>query len=150
MTTSGVVYSLKHPSFNAELSDENVTISDGYSYYRNAPDIEGLIFDVSSQKILANLDVRGAARTLIFYRENLLTKEKSGVWVNKQFSQTNSLPLKVEVDGIAYRLPGSDYRIEADVIRGCLPRHIHHHSMFKVIVVSFAPILANKRLGMLV
>lgn len=87
---------------------------------------------------------------MTFYRENLLTEEKPGVWVNKQLSQTNSLSLKVEVNGIVYHLSESDHRIEVDVIQDCLPRYIHHYSTFKVIVVSFAPILANKRLSMLV
>ena len=150
MTINEVIYSPKHPFFNAELNDGNVTTSNEYSYYRNIPDVKGLTFDVSNQKTLANLDVCGTIQTLTFYRENLLTEEKPGVWVNKQLSQTNSLSLKVEVNGIVYHLSESDHRIEVDVIQDCLPRYIHHYSTFKVIVVSFAPILANKRLSMLV
>lgn len=150
MTIKEIIYSPKHQLFNVELNAGNVTTLNEYSYYRNILDVKGLTFDVSNQKTLANLDVYGTIQTLTFYRENLLTEEKPGVWVNKQLSQTSSLSLKIEVSGTIYDLSEPDHRIEVDVIQDCLPRHIHHYETFKVIVISFAPILDNNRLSMLV
>ena len=49
MTINEVIYSPKHPFFNAELNDGNVTTSNEYSYYRNIPDVKGLTFDVSNR-----------------------------------------------------------------------------------------------------
>ncbi|WEV45715.1 glycoside hydrolase [Streptococcaceae bacterium ESL0687] len=107
-------------------------------------------FDVSNQKTLANFDAYGSLKMLTFYRENLLTEEKPGVWVNKQLSQTSNISLTLEVDGVIYDLSKPDHLVTADIIKDSLPRFIHSYPKFTVYLVPFAPITEGKRLSMLI
>lgn len=150
MTIKSIIHSKKHPVFNIETFGEVSSTTNPYSYYKNMKDSKGLTFDVSNQKVLANMDVQGTVQCLTFYHNNLLTEEKPGVWVNKQLTQSNKLALTVKVAGIDYDLAQTDHRVEVDIIHDSLPRFIHHYPIFKVIVVPFAPIIEGKRLSMLV
>lgn len=140
----------KHSFFNIEINGEEIRTTNQDSYYRRVKSTSGLTFDVSNQKALANIDVRGTVQTLTFYQNNHLTEEKPGVWVNKQLTQTTNLSLTVEVDGNDYDLSKTDHRVEVDLLHDSLPRYIHHYQTFKVIVIPFAPIIERKRLSMLV
>lgn len=140
----------KHSFFNIEINGEEIRTTNQDSYYRRVKSTSGLTFDVSNQKALANIDVRGTVQTLTFYQNNHLTEEKPGVWVNKQLTQTTNLSLTVEVDGNDYDLSKTDHRVEVDLLHDSLPRYIHHYQTFKVIVIPFAPIIEGKRLSMLV
>lgn len=139
-----------HELFNLEINGGQLTTSNSHSYYRKLEDTKGLTFDVSNQKVLANCGVTGEIEMLTFYRGNILTEEKPGVWVNKLLSQTAGLKLIVRVNEKEYDLSARDHRIQVDLLKDCLPRYRHSYPEFQVIVVPFAPIRGGERLSMLV
>lgn len=58
----------KHSFFNIEINGEEIRTTNQDSYYRRVKSTSGLTFDVSNQKALANIDVRGTVQTLTFIR----------------------------------------------------------------------------------
>lgn len=140
----------RHPFFNVRVADGGVTTTNTHSYYAELPDTEGLTFDAGNQKVLANCDVRGTIRQLTFYRQNTLTEEKPGVWVNKGLAQTADLKAVFKVDGQLHDLSAEDHAVTCDLLSDSLPRFFHEYQKLQIHAVCFAPIVAGKRYSLLI
>ncbi|MGM0213698.1 glycoside hydrolase [Enterococcus sp. AZ109] len=139
-----------NPYFHLRIDNGQYTTKNEVSYYRNKLPDEGLSFDVSNQKVLANLNVFGNLKALTFYQQNFLTEEKPGVWVNKQLTQTSKVSFELMVNGQPYSLENDEHRIIADVMDNINPRFVHEYSKFRLTVVPFCPIVKQVRLSCLV
>lgn len=120
------------------------------SFYRETTDIDKLTFDSGNQKVLANITAAGGIKQLTFYRENHLTEEKPGVWVNKNLAQTNNVDFAVIVDGEWTNLTKNDHDFVIDTIADSVPRIQHRLSNVQITEVPFCPIAGDKRDSMLV
>ncbi|BBN98047.1 glycoside hydrolase [Sporolactobacillus terrae] len=150
MTIKMLLQQALHPFYNVCYTNGQFTSTNPRSFYRNLLPPEGLTFDVSNQKVLANIDVFGTISRLTFYQDNFLTEEKPGVWVNKQYTQTQQLKFRLIVDGKAYDLSASDHDVTIDLVEDSLPRIIHRYHHFTVYCIPFCPIVDDHRYSMLV
>ena len=68
------------------------------SYYgKKLPD-DTFSFDISNQKVQANLDEFGTIRHITFFHGNYLMESKPGVWVAKDFVQEHQLSVSVKME----------------------------------------------------
>lgn len=139
-----------NPYFQLQIEKGHYTTKNTISYYRGNLSHEGLTYDVSNQKVLANLDVFGNLETLTFYQQNFLTEEKPGVWVNKQLIQTQNISFTVTVNQVVYQLDDGLHRVTVDVEDNLNPRFVHEYPEFRLTIRPFCPIVAGERLSCLV
>lgn len=139
-----------NPYFQLQVEAGQYTTKNSISYYRHKLPDAGLSYDVSNQKVLANLNVFGNLKTLTFYQQNVLTEEKPGVWVNKQLTQTQDVSFEVTVNQQVYQLEDDQHRVTVDVEDNLNPRFVHEYSDFHLTVRPFCPILEGERLSCLV
>ena len=73
------------------------------SYGTKLPD-DTFSFDVSNQKVQANLVEFGPIRHITFFHGHYLMASKTGVWVAKDFVQEHQLSVSVKWNGQTEKL----------------------------------------------
>lgn len=139
-----------HPLFNISYQEGNYLTTNQKSFYRKNLSPEKLTFDVSNQKAVGNLSADGTLKQLSFYQDNFLTEEKPGVWVNKQFSQSDHIAISITVADQLRKLNELDHEIHTDLIYDSLPRIVHRYDDYTLYMVPFCPIVGGKRYSMLI
>ncbi len=91
MTGNRIRDSKRNPFFQVKVKDGKYSTENQVSYYgKKLPD-DTFSFDVSNQKVQANLDEFGTIRHITFFHGNYLMESKPGVWVAKSVSTLQAL-----------------------------------------------------------
>ena len=106
MTGNRIRDSKRNPFFQVKVKDGKYSTENQVSYYgKKLPD-DTFSFDVSNQKVQANLDEFGTIRHITFFHGNYLMESKPGVWVAKDFVQEHQLSVSVKWNGQTYKICG--------------------------------------------
>ena len=104
MTGNRIRDSKRNPFFQVKVKDGKYSTENQVSYYgKKLPD-DTFSFDVSNQKVQANLDEFGTIRHITFFHGNYLMESKPGVWVAKDFVQEHQLSVSVKWNGQTEKL----------------------------------------------
>lgn len=137
----------------------NVTVENGIysttnreSYYgKKLPD-ETFSYDVSNNKVLANLDEFGTVKLISFYRNHYAADDIPGVWVCKDFGQAGPLYFGLEIGGKEISLRTGQWKAESDLLDNLFPRVVFTEKEYQASILAYAPVSRDggKRLRALV
>ena len=150
MTGNRIRDSKRNPFFQVKVKDGKYSTENQVSYYgKKLPD-DTFSFDVSNQKVQANLDEFGTIRHITFFHGNYLMESKPGVWVAKDFVQEHQLSVSVKWNGQTEKLCEHTKYVETDLAENLFPRCRHYFPWGEVTILATAPITAKgKRLSCL-
>ena len=102
-------------------------------------------FDISNQKVQANLDEFGTIRHITFFHGNYLMESKPGVWVAKDFVQEHQLSISVKWNGQTEKLCEHTKYVETDLAENLFPRCRHYFPWGEVTILATAPDYSKRR-----
>ena len=115
MTGNRIRDSKRNPFFQVKVKDGKYSTENQVSYYgKKLPD-DTFSFDISNQKVQANLDEFGTIRHITFFHGNYLMESKPGVWVAKDFVQEHQLSISVKWNGQTEKLCEHTKYVETDL-----------------------------------
>lgn len=131
----------QNPFFFIRTKKNEFESGNKHSYYNNISLDDRFSFDVSNNKVLANLDERGGIRQLCFYRSSHYSDDMPGVWVHKDYSSVGPYRFVVETGDKTWSLDStSDHDCRTDLLDNLFPRAVHTLDQLKATVFSFAPV----------
>ena len=143
MTGNRIRDSKRNPFFQVKVKDGKYSTENQVSYYgKKLPD-DTFSFDVSNQKVQANLDEFGTIRHITFFHGNYLMESKPGVWVAKDFVQEHQLSVSVKWNGQTEKLCEHTKYVEMDLAENLFPRCRHYFPWGEVTILATAPITAK-------
>lgn len=136
--------------FWVRTGPSGLTSGNPQSYYAAIPPDDRLSFDVSNNRVLANIGVHGDVTNLTFYRGSHFADDMPGVWVHKDSSQSGPFGFRWAVEGADTSEDGAEWTV--DLLDNIFPRSRRTDDGLEASVISFAPISADgtTRLPMLV
>lgn len=143
MTGNRIRDSKRNPFFQVKVKDGKYSTENQVSYYgKKLPD-DTFSFDISNQKVQANLDEFGTIRHITFFHGNYLMESKPGVWVAKDFVQEHQLSISVKWNGQTEKLCEHTKYVETDLAENLFPRCRHYFPWGEVTILATAPITAK-------
>ncbi len=130
----------QNPYFHVKIQDGMYKTCNQESYYRTKFPDPDFSFDVSNQKVQANIDEFGTVKNLTFFHGNYLMESKPGVWTAKDFVQEHQLSLTIELDGISVPLAENRSSITADLAGNLYPRVTHDLGDCRITLLAAAPV----------
>jgi hypothetical protein len=106
------------------------------------PDPE-LSFDVSNNKVLANVGGHGAIRSITIYRGQHGVDDMPGVWMHKELSRSGPLGFGIEADGEAFDLVDGALPHTTALLENVFPVTDYEHPHFHATTLTFAPVSAD-------
>lgn len=143
MTIRDYLNSAVNPYFNITVENGTYSSKNKESYYTKILPDETFSYDISNNKVLANIDEFGTVKLITFYRRNYIADDIPGVWVQKDFGQAGPFFFEVEMDGKRYELKKGIGKVESDLMDNLFPRVHHIGEEFEAWVLSFAPVSAD-------
>ncbi len=119
-------------------------MGDSVSYFASLPDCNGLSFDTSNNRMLANHGPRGALLSITSYRDSYftLTPGWPGVWNCKDNTTTGSYGFAVETGGVKYDLRDTKEDFETTLLDNLIPQTVIKPSgkPYQFRLLTFTPI----------
>ncbi|MDO5416949.1 MAG: hypothetical protein Q4F29_07110 [Lachnospiraceae bacterium] len=134
----------RNPYFQVTVRDGRYETENPVSYYRTKLPDATFSFDVSNQKVQANLDEFGTVKNLTFFHGNYRMESKPGVWVGKDFVQEHNLSVSIERNGRRTALADNRGHVESDLAGNRYPRSIHYLDDCRVGLLTAAPVTGEK------
>lgn len=130
----------KNNFFNVTVENGHYSTTNEESYYgKKLPD-ETFSYDVSNNKVLANLDEFGTVKLISFYRNSYIADDIPGVWVCKDFGQAGPLSFGLEVDGKKISLKTGELKAESDLMDNLFPRVVFTGKEYQATILAYAPV----------
>ena len=85
------------PFFNLTFSNGKYSTELRESYYSGCFPDKDFTFDVSNNKVLANIDASGTVKHLVIYRGCYSVDDIPGVWIAKDFSDSGPFAFSIRV-----------------------------------------------------
>jgi len=135
-----IITEKRNPYFSITVEEGNYTCGNQESYYRDRFPDDTFSYDISNNKVLANLDEFGTVKLITFYRENYICDNIPGVWVAKDFSQEGPFSFQIVLEGEVLELTKGIMNTKSDLLDNLFPRFQYVHSRFSATVLAYAPI----------
>lgn len=142
-----------NPFFNVFYEDGNYYSLNKESYYAKLFPDGTFSYDVSNNKVLANIDEFGSIKKVTFYRGCYLADDIPGVWVEKDFGEEGPFSFHIQIcDGPIYDLKKGLGKTQSDLFDNIFPRVKMGTDKFSIMLTAFAPVSSDgkKRLSALV
>lgn len=101
--------------------DGNYETGDKESFYSGLKSFEDLTYDISNNKVLANVDIKGTIKYITFYRSSYRADIIPGVWVRKDFSRTGPYSFSISIDGVVHDLSKVDWPFKTSLLDNIFP-----------------------------
>lgn len=143
-------------AFEANCSEYFFVSSDGkevmggdkISFYNNVNNLEFLTFDISNNKILANINPNGSIKSITAYRNYYSTNADSscwpGVWTYKDYSSFGPYSLSIRVNDDMFELDHIE-KYKTELLDNIFPISTVQLEKLQVKIISFAPISENSK-----
>jgi len=130
--------------FWVEVADGKATCGHADSFYAEKIPDKYLTFDVSNNKVLANLELNGTVKHFATYRDCYASDSQApGIWWYKDFSQTGPYAYAVEIAGRRYDLAAVEWPVKMSLLGGVLPLAQRTGPGLEVTLIAYAPISAD-------
>lgn len=127
-------------------SRKSIDYGNKESYYGRKICDERLTFDVSNNKVLANLDLRGTVKFFVTYRHSYpADSHLPGVWWHKDFTQTGPYFYSIQMDGENFDLDKIDVPVKVTLLCNLFPLILLKHEKAEIKLIAFAPISQDGR-----
>lgn len=127
-------------------SRESIEYGNKESYYGRKICDERLTFDVSNNKVLANIDIRGTIKSFVTYRHSYPADDNlPGVWWHKDFTQSGPYFYSIQMDGETFDLDKVDIPVKVMLLDNLFPLIYLRDSRVEIRLVVFAPISRDGR-----
>jgi hypothetical protein len=112
-----------------------------YSFYGKDIFDEDLTFDISNNKVLANVSVNGSIKYLTKYRRSYeVDSIMPGVWWFKDFTKTGPYRFIIEIDGQTYELNKVNWQLKTSLLDNIFPYTELASPKVKIKLIVYAPI----------
>jgi hypothetical protein len=101
--------------------DGSYETGDKRSFYSKLQSKDELTFDISNNKVLANIGINGTIKYITFYRSSYRADIIPGVWVRKDFSKTGPYSFSVKLDGVTHDLSKVDWPFKTSLLDNIFP-----------------------------
>lgn len=141
-----------NPFFSVSVRDGQYTCGSRESYYAERFPDETFSYDVSNNKVLANVDEFGTVRQVTFYRSCYTCDDIPGVWVSKEFGQAGPFSFGLSVEGERICFSDGSLPCRSDLLDNLFPRAVFTHEKLTASILAYAPVSSDgkKRLRALV
>ena len=135
--------------FWIERIDGQYHMGDRKSRYCDNHDFEHLTFDISNNKVLANVGVQGELKSLTIYRDSYgvtgTPKNLPGVWMAKDNSTFGPYSYKLHLQGESYDLARVDWDFRTALLDNLFPVTELREPRGRVLVrlLTYAPVSAD-------
>ncbi|MBW8347907.1 hypothetical protein K0H71_00430 [Bacillus sp. IITD106] len=102
-----------------------------------------LTFDISNNKVLANVNSNGSISNLTIYRGCYFSDDIPGVWVNKDFSSTGPYSFKIKIEESVYDLEDLAWRRTTSLLDNIFPITEIESEEIKVTLITYTPISSD-------
>jgi hypothetical protein len=138
--------------FYIERVNGEYKMGDTVSHFNSNKDFEALTFDISNNKVLANVSLRGSIKSLTFYRDSYfancsqvaeVTKRSwPGVWAAKDNSSYGPYNFTLEINGAIHNLDSVDWDFKTGLLDNIIPitEYKGPGGEFVIKLVIFAPV----------
>jgi len=117
--------------FYIERAAGNYRMGDTVSHFNNNKDFEALTFDISNNKVLANVGVQGSIKSLTFYRDSyfvncsqvaeITRRSWPGVWAAKDNSSYGPYCFTLDINGKKFNLDSVDWDFKTGLLENIIP-----------------------------
>ena len=146
-----IIYKNKNEYFNISVKDGVYSSDLEESYYSKKLPDESFSYDVSNNKLIANIDEFGTIKNLSFYYGCYYCDDIPGVWVAKDFTQSSNFYFEIKVEDKLLKLNENKFYVESDLVDNIFPRVVHIDNNYRATVLAVAPISKlGKRLSLLI
>ena len=135
--------------FWIERRNGQYRMGDPGSRYAHNSDFEHLTFDISNNKVLANVGVQGELKSLTIYRDSYgvagFPESLPGVWMAKDNSTFGPYSYTLHLQGEAHDLAGVDWDFRTGLLDNIFPvTELHDpRGRFLVRLLTYAPVSAD-------
>jgi hypothetical protein len=141
--------------FYVERIAGNYKMGDTVSHYNSNKNFEALTFDISNNKVLANVGVQGTLKNLTFYRDSyfancspspgLTDGNWPGVWTAKDNSSYGPYSFTLDIEGKHYDLEKVDWDFRTGLLDNIIPitEFKGPKNQFTVKTLAYAPLSAD-------
>lgn len=130
----------KNPYFSVSYDNGEYCCGNKESYYSKKFPAEFFSYDVSNNKVLANIDEFGVLKQITFYRSCYVNDDIPGVWIAKDFSTSGSFYYKIKLQDEEIDLSKCKLRTESDLVDNLFPRIHVYHKRFNATILAYSPI----------
>jgi len=110
------------------------------SFYRKNIFDEHLTFDISNNKVLANVSVDGSIKYMSVYRESYEVDSIPGVWYFKDFTKTGPYYLSLKIGEKTWDLNKVDWPLKTGLLDNIFPITELRGAGLKIKLITYAPI----------
>jgi len=129
--------------FGVTYRDGKYAAHDSKSFFgKRIPDPE-LTFDVTNNKVLANLDLDGTIKFLTVYRGNYYSDNIPGVWVCKEYARTGPFAFGLTLNGHDVSLTGEEHPFTTTLLANFLPMTSIDLEQVEATLLTFAPLSSS-------
>lgn len=132
-----------NPYFSVSVKDGQYLCGNRESYYADKLPDKTFSYDVSNNKVLANVDEFGTLKSVTFYRNCYTCDDIPGVWVAKDFGQAGPFFFRLNVEGKEVSLGDGVLPCRSDLAGNLFPRAVFETSGITMTVLAYAPISAD-------
>lgn len=141
--------------FYIERTNGNYKMGDTVSHFNSNKNFEHLTFDISNNKVLANIGIQGSLKRLTVYRDtyfancNRTDKLKDntwpGVWVAKDNSSFGPYSFTLDINGQNYDLDKVDWDFRTGLLENLFPitEFKGPNSQFTIKLLTYAPVSSD-------
>ncbi len=140
-----VLENKKNPFFHITVENGEYRTENGESYYAAKLPDETFSYDVSNNKVLANLDEFGTVKLISFYRSHYTADDIPGVWVCKDFGQAGPFYYGLEIGGREISFKSGEVKAQSDLLDNLFPRAVFTGDTYKASILAYAPVSADGR-----
>ena len=138
--------------FYIERIDGKYKMGDTISQFNNNKEFEHLTFDISNNKVLANVGIQGSLKRMTIYRDSYFSNcsppsgltdgSWPGVWAAKDNSSYGPYSFSIELNGKNYDLDKVEWDFRTGLLDNLIPitELKGPNDQFKINLLTFAPI----------
>ena len=116
------------------------------SYYGRKICDERLTFDISNNKVLVNLDLRGTIKAFVTYRHSYPADNNlPGVWWHKDFTQSGPYFYSIQINEETFDLDKIDVPVKVTLLDNIFPLIFLKNNKAEIKLIAFAPISQDGR-----
>jgi hypothetical protein len=131
--------------FYFQRTPHGFTFGNKLSHMRNDDNAADITFDISNNKVLANMDVNGAIKNLTIFRDTYRANEKpegwAGVWLHKDFAEFGPYQFGITANGQAWN--PADFESKSGFIDNIIPITEAQGMGLSVSYIACTPISAD-------
>lgn len=145
------IYTERNEFFNLKIENGEYYSSLNESYYSNKFPDDTFSYDISNNKVVANITEFGDIRHISFYHSCYYCDDIPGVWACKDFTQHDNFYFEIKINGKLNNLSEGNSKVESDLLDNFFPRVSHIDEKYRATIISVAPISKDgRRLSILI